>query len=83
MKKNNWLIFYDICNPKRLRVIEKIVSQYGVRLQKSVFEVNANNDIICTIKKRLGLVVKDEDSVVIIPLCEKDWHKLEKHGKMF
>ena len=82
MKYKNWLLLYDICDPKRLRAVEKLVSRYGVRVQKSVFEIDADYNIIARLQKRLeALAVTEEgDSVALIPLCEQDWQKSERHG---
>ena len=80
MKHCHWLILYDICDPKRLRKIEKITSQYGIRVQKSVFESDVSEDTVINCHMKLKKMTKDNDYIVIIPLCEKDWQKSEKYG---
>ena len=82
MKHSHWLLLYDICDPKRLRSVEKIVSQYGVRIQKSVFEINSDYSIITVLQKKLEAVTvaEDGDCVAFIPLCEHDWQKSERYG---
>jgi len=82
MKHSQWLIFYDICDPKRLQSIWKIVSQYGERVQKSVFEVNANDNVINVLRQKLEKITKKNDFIIIIPLCKKDCQKVEKYGIM-
>ena len=81
MKHGYWVVLYDICDPKRLRRIEKIVSQYGIRVQKSVFEIDADEKIINQLQKKMKVIVREDDFVAIIPLCETDWQKSEKYGK--
>ena len=82
MKHSKWLILYDICDPKRLQSVGKIVSQYGERIQKSVFEVNANDIVINALQQRLEKAAGKDDLIAIIPLCERDWQKAEKYGIM-
>jgi len=83
MKYRHWLIIYDICNLKRLRKIEKIVSRYGIRLQKSVFESDANENIILALQRKLENIMGENDFTAILPLCENDWQKAEKYGKIY
>ena len=80
MKHSQWLILYDICDPKRLQTVGKIVSRYGERIQQSVFEANANDKVINALQQKLEKVADKNDFIVIIPLCERDWQKAEKYG---
>lgn len=80
MKHSHWLICYDIHDPKRLREVEKIVSRYGVRVQKSVFEAEVKDFMIDNLERRLGQIIDGDDFVAIIPLCEEDWQKAERYG---
>jgi CRISPR-associated endonuclease Cas2 len=82
MKHSQWLILYDICDPKRLQSVGKIVSRYGERIQKSVFEANTNDIIINALQQRLEEAAGENDFIAIIPLCERDWQKAEKYGIM-
>jgi len=82
MKHSQWLIIYDICDPRRLQSVGKIVSRYGERIQKSVFEANANDIVINALQQRLEEVANKNDFIAIIPLCERDWQKAEKYGTM-
>jgi CRISPR-associated protein Cas2 len=82
MKHSHWLVLYDICDTKRLQTIGKIVSRYGDRIQKSVFEANTDDSVINTLQQRLLEVADENDFIAIIPICEKDWQKSEKYGIM-
>lgn len=75
-----WLIIYDIKNDKRLRKIAKVMENYGVRVQKSVFELYAEYDVILVIKKQVQSVMEEEDFIVYFPICVKDWQKRIKYG---
>lgn len=80
MKHGHWLIIYDICEPKRLQKVGKIVSRFGERVQKSVFETDINDIMINALQKQLEAVIEEHDFIAIIPLYEKDWQKSEKYG---
>ena len=58
------LIIYDITNDKRRTKFVKEISKYGIRVQKSAFEVWINHVLY---KKMLGdlnaLIKDDEDSL--------------------
>jgi CRISPR-associated endonuclease Cas2 len=36
--RRNFIVTYDICDPKRLRKVFKLCKGYGIHLQYSVFE---------------------------------------------
>ena len=81
MQFNHYLLIYDIRDDKRLRKIAKVMEEYGVRVQKSVFEMEATENTLKLLKKRVQKIIKEEDYVVYFKLCEKDWQKREKYGK--
>ncbi len=82
MKKNfHWIILYDIRDSKRLLKVSKIVQSYGWRVQKSVFESDADESTIEVLKKRLLDVIDEStDFVLFFYVCEKDWQKQEMYG---
>lgn len=78
MKK--WLIIYDIKNEKRLNKIAKIMNEYGERVQKSVFECEANDKALERIRMRVNKIITEEDYIVYFDICETDWQKRMKYG---
>lgn len=82
MKKNTYLICYDIASGKRLNRMEKLMEDYAIRLQYSIYELYATQteleDVIRRLKQRTE---PKEDSVLIIELTEKDWNRKERYGK--
>jgi len=76
-----WLIIYDICDSKRLSKVAKLLEAFGHRIQRSVFEVSADRDIITSIEKRILLILNNQDSIVFIPLCTNDYGSIERIGK--
>lgn len=68
----NMIVTYDIANPKRLNKVAKIMLDYGVRVQKSIFEVTVNNTVFVEMKARVeNVIVTDDDGVKYFPICEK------------
>lgn len=78
---SHWLVIYDIRDDARLRKVAKHMEGYGVRVQKSVFEVEASSKIIDRLRREIHKLLKvDEDYVVYFSICEQDWQKREKYG---
>jgi|UniRef100_A0A7V3KP47 CRISPR-associated protein Cas2 len=78
---NHWLVIYDIRDERRLHRIAKKMEEYGVRVQKSVFEVLASRKIIDKLRREVSKLMNlKEDYVVYFDLCESDWQKREKYG---
>jgi len=68
----NMIVAYDIADDKRLIRIAKVMLDYGVRVQKSIFEVNVTPPVFREIKERVEkIIVAEEDGVKYYPLCER------------
>jgi CRISPR-associated protein Cas2 len=80
---DKWLVIYDIRDIKRLRKVAKIMLDYGIRVQKSVFEIECNKDIIYKLKKAIHDIINENDFVVYFNICEKDWQKKLKYGILY
>ena len=69
---NSFLVIYDISTPKRLQKVAKIMQDYGVRVQKSVFEIVVSEHSLTQMKQRIyGIIDTEKDGVKIFPLCER------------
>lgn len=76
----HWLVIYDIRESKRLTKIAKIMEQYAIRVQKSVFEMDAEDRVVSELRERVKAVMELEDFVVYFKICETDWQKRMKFG---
>lgn len=76
----HWLVIYDIKNPKRLSKVSRKLTSYGVRVQKSVFELEASENVVSELRSGIKKIIHSEDSVVYFDVCEKDWQKRVKLG---
>jgi len=67
-----YLFCYDISNPKRLYRTAKFLEKYGVRVQKSFFELKGTPDIKDLIKKEiLNIIDTKKDKFFIYPICDR------------
>lgn len=65
-----YLISYDISDPKRLNKTAKMMLNYGIRVQYSVFECILRTSEIAELKQRLLTIINPlEDSIRIYGLC--------------
>jgi CRISPR-associated protein Cas2 len=66
------IVAYDIADDKRLIRVAKVMLDYGVRVQKSIFEVSVTPALFREIKERVEkIIVAEEDGVKYFPLCER------------
>jgi len=68
----NMIVAYDITSPRRITKVAKILKDYGVRVQKSIFEVAVNTVLFKEMKRRIEeVIVPETDGVKYFPVCEK------------
>jgi CRISPR-associated protein Cas2 len=66
------IVTYDISDPKRLNRVAKVMEDFGVRVQQSVFEVELDNPVFRQMKHRIEQTIDlARDGVKYFPLCEK------------
>lgn len=76
----HWLVIYDIRDTRRLGKVAKVMEQYAIRVQKSVFEMESDDSILKELRGKICAVIDEEDFVVYFKLCEQDWQKRLKFG---
>ena len=65
------LVSYDITNNKNRSKIFKYLKDYGIPMQKSVFELMVEGEKLERIKKDLRVYIKDKnDSIRYYKICE-------------
>lgn len=75
-----WLVIYDIRDARRLARIAKLMEQYGVRVQKSVFECMCEKAVIEKMRQQAKEILEKEDSLISISLCDVCWQKKMQYG---
>ncbi|NLJ08590.1 MAG: CRISPR-associated endonuclease Cas2 [Sphingobacteriales bacterium] len=75
------VVAYDISDDKRRTKIAKILEEYGVRKNYSVFECMLSRDQLTKMKKRIASKLKsNSDTVLYYYLCKECLHKAEQYG---
>ncbi len=70
--RSNYLICYDICDPKRLGKVLRLMKDHGLHVEYSVFHCSLTWPELQTMKRDLLRLIDDEkDDVRIYPLPEK------------
>jgi CRISPR-associated protein Cas2 len=68
----NMIVAYDIAEPRRLNKVAEVIKDYGIRVQKSIFEVDVSDKSFIEMKARIEDIINpSEDGVKYVPLCEK------------
>lgn len=70
------LIAYDVSNARRLRRIAHICEDYGVRIEKSVFECSLDGKAFQDLWSKLANIVTDADSIIDYPIGLLDHKKI-------
>lgn len=77
-----YLVAYDINNSRRLQKIGKIAEDYGIRMQRSIFEAQMTEISLKEMKRRMAAVMDPaEDGVKIFLLCASCEAKRTGAGK--
>lgn len=68
-----YVICFDVHDPKRLRKISNEMENFGIRVQRSVFECHLDNEQLQELQQRLvGFMDMQADQVRYYSLCGKD-----------
>ena len=68
-----FIITYDICDPKRLRSVYRLMRGYGDHLQLSVFRCQLSRRELVELKRRLEPLLKvSEDQVLFVDVGPDD-----------
>ncbi len=63
-----WLVCFDISDNKKRNKVVEYLEEYGVRVQKSVFEIELNSNSLNKLKTRLNSTIEKDDSVRFYPV---------------
>lgn len=79
----NMIVAYDIANERRLVRVAKIMTDYGTRVQKSIFEVSITSKrVMDEMRGRIEKTIDhEEDGVKYFPLCARCAETIEIIGQ--
>lgn len=76
-KKIFCVIAYDIMDDRRRNRVIKIIEQYGIRVNYSVFECMFTNVQFKNTQEKIAKLIKfKEDSVIYYPICVDCFSKI-------
>ena len=76
------LIAYDISSNRRLRRVARICEDYGIRVEKSVFECDLDDQTFDEMWSRLSSVTcEDEDRIIDYPIGMIDRKHIHALGR--
>lgn len=76
------IVAYDISSPRRLRRAALICLDFGIRIEKSVFECDLRNDQFDDLWDRLCRTVSREtDSLACYPICAACERNVKTYGR--
>lgn len=76
-----YIISYDIRDPRRLRKVAKVMEDFGIRVQYSVFECELSPRLLDLVRERATAQMDlDEDSLRVYRLCADCEGHIERHG---
>ncbi|WP_022854433.1 CRISPR-associated endonuclease Cas2 [Thermodesulfatator atlanticus] len=84
MKETLWTISYDIADDKKRHKACEILKDFGVHVQKSVFECHlSEKELKSLIRLLTPLIDPKNDSLRFYPVCEKCRRRIKTFGKIF
>lgn len=70
--KMRYIVAYDIESDKRRNKLAKLLEDFGVRLQKSVFECKLTQKELTKLMEQIKEIINlKKDSVIFFPNCNK------------
>jgi len=68
-----YMVCFDVCDPKRLRLVAREMKNFGKRVQLSVFECRLDENELNKLLRRIEtLIDNNEDNIRCYSLCPKD-----------
>lgn len=75
-----YIISYDITEDRLRNKVNRILSSYGTRVQKSVFELDLQPNQLSKVLRSLSAYAKEGDSIRCYILCERCVEKSQSYN---
>ena len=78
------IVAYDISDSRRLRRVARICEDYGIRVERSVFECNLDMETFSKFWQQLGKIVSVEegDLMSAYPVVLSEGRSIKRIGKI-
>ncbi|MEW6509189.1 MAG: CRISPR-associated endonuclease Cas2 [Bacteroidota bacterium] len=77
-----YLITYDIDDDKQRDKISKVLENYGVRVQESVFECNLSSANYKEVVDRISKIISESANIRFYPICKECYSKAAGFGNL-
>jgi CRISPR-associated protein Cas2 len=77
-----YLITYDIDDDKQRDKISKVLENYGVRVQESVFECNLSLANYKEVVERISKIISESANIRFYPICKECYSKAAGFGNL-
>ncbi|MFN3411978.1 MAG: CRISPR-associated endonuclease Cas2 [Exilispira sp.] len=68
----NYFIAYDICDDKRRRKLHKYLKQYGLNVQKSIFQCVVTKEVLENLIFKMRKFMDERvDKLYVYPVCDR------------
>lgn len=76
-----YVVAYDVCCPKRLRKVANVCEDYGIRVEKSVFECDVRpEDFESLWIELMDVIDEDKDAIIAYRICGSCTNEVESIG---
>lgn len=77
----NYFVAYDIVDNKRRRKLHKFLKQYGLNVQKSIFQCVVTKEVLENLVNKMRKYMDERvDKLYIYPVCERCLEKAFADG---
>ncbi len=84
MGQRNWyLLTYDVREAGRLRLTCRVVNNYGIRVQYSVYRCRLLDMELERLRWELARIMTPEDDLMIVRLCPGCVRRIQTKGQKF
>lgn len=80
-RKKRWLIPYDISSDKIRTKVRKILTNFGFRIQYSVYLCELDKKQKKELTQKISGIIQTKDSIIWIPLSDQLMNSIEVQGK--
>jgi CRISPR-associated protein Cas2 len=75
-----FIICYDVSDDKKRNKLSKLLKAFGIRTQYSVFEVEAEKEVILKILEEAEDILDEIDKIFAYPIDDKNVKKIKRMG---
>ncbi|WP_457642552.1 CRISPR-associated endonuclease Cas2 [Persephonella sp.] len=75
-----FIVCYDVSDNKKRNKLSKLLKAYGIRTQRSLFEVECDENVVKSLLKEVEQVIDPIDKFFIYPVERRNIKKIKRLG---